>query len=212
MTQTPPEGVDPQMRAGDADRAKVADLLDQAYADGRLDGDEHDERVGAALQARTFGELSSLTRDLEAGELLPAEATRNSPVPIVSGPPADRISTVMGDVTRGAGSTLAARTDVFTLMGDIRLDLTSMNLAARDVTIDLKAIMGDVQILVPDGIRITDTTSKIMGDAKIEGLAPAPPDAPSVTFTGFMVMADLEVYGPGHRRFDKKLRKWFGNT
>lgn len=200
------------MRAGDADRARVADLLDAAYADGRLTAEEHDERIGDALRARTFGELSALTRDLEAGALLPAEMTRNSPVPIVAGPPADRISTIMGDVTRGAGSTLAARTDMFTLMGDIRLDLTSMNLAARDVTIDLKAIMGDVQILVPEGIRIVDATSKFLGDGKIEGLSPAPPDAPSVTFTGYLVMGDLEVYGPGHRRFGKRLRKWFGNS
>lgn len=52
------------IRASDIDRARVTDLLDAAYADGRLTLEEHRDRVAHALAARTFAELGPLTVDL----------------------------------------------------------------------------------------------------------------------------------------------------
>jgi hypothetical protein len=53
-----------QLRAGDADRKKVADRLKVAVDEGRLDLDEYDERLTAAYAAKTYGELALLTADL----------------------------------------------------------------------------------------------------------------------------------------------------
>ncbi|KQW53105.1 hypothetical protein ASC77_02050 [Nocardioides sp. Root1257] len=52
------------MRASDQDRAVVQQALTEAYADGRLDREEFDERSGQALQTRTLGELAPLVADL----------------------------------------------------------------------------------------------------------------------------------------------------
>ena len=49
---------------GDADRNGVVDLLKEAHAVGYLTLDETDERLGAALKARTRGELDRLVADL----------------------------------------------------------------------------------------------------------------------------------------------------
>ncbi|MEV7189253.1 DUF1707 domain-containing protein [Kitasatospora sp. NPDC093102] len=54
------------MRASHADRDRVVELLRVAAGDGRLTPDELDERVEAALSARTVGELAGLTADLPA--------------------------------------------------------------------------------------------------------------------------------------------------
>ena len=54
----------PEHLAGDADRDRVAAVLREAHAEGRLDADELAERLDAAYTARTFGELAVLTRDL----------------------------------------------------------------------------------------------------------------------------------------------------
>jgi Domain of unknown function (DUF1707) len=56
----------PDQRASDAERDAVADRLRAAAAEGRLDPDELDERVGQAYSARTHAELASLTTDLPA--------------------------------------------------------------------------------------------------------------------------------------------------
>jgi hypothetical protein len=47
-----------RMRAADSDRDRAAAALKAAYADGRLTLGEFEERVGRALSARTFGDLS----------------------------------------------------------------------------------------------------------------------------------------------------------
>jgi hypothetical protein len=56
----------PSHRASDAEREQVADRLRAAAAEGRLDPDELEERLGAAYGARTAGELVPLTADLPA--------------------------------------------------------------------------------------------------------------------------------------------------
>jgi hypothetical protein len=52
------------LRAGDADRERVMDLLTTAFTQGRLTGEEFDARTGQALAARTYGELDVLTEDI----------------------------------------------------------------------------------------------------------------------------------------------------
>jgi hypothetical protein len=53
-----------QMRATDADRDSVHELLKAAYADGRLTFEEFESRSGSLMLAKTYDELGALTRDL----------------------------------------------------------------------------------------------------------------------------------------------------
>jgi hypothetical protein len=62
------------LRAADADRDIVHNVLTEAFADGRLDREEYDERTAATMQARTLGQLPPLMADLVPDRpLLPAK-------------------------------------------------------------------------------------------------------------------------------------------
>ena len=62
------------LRASDTDRNLVHNVLTDAFADGRLDREEYDERTAATLQARTLGQLPALVTDLVPDRpLLPAK-------------------------------------------------------------------------------------------------------------------------------------------
>jgi hypothetical protein len=52
------------LRASDAERREVSELLSRHFVDGRLDQEELDERIGAAMRAKTRGDLSGLLVDL----------------------------------------------------------------------------------------------------------------------------------------------------
>src|ERR1700728_3460100 len=52
------------LRASDADRERVAEVLRQAAGDGRLTMEELDERLDAVYAAKTYAELEPITRDL----------------------------------------------------------------------------------------------------------------------------------------------------
>jgi len=56
--------VNEHIRVSDADRERVAERLREHFADGRLTSEELDERVAAALQAKTTGELRAVMADL----------------------------------------------------------------------------------------------------------------------------------------------------
>jgi hypothetical protein len=54
----------PELRASDADRERVAEVLRESFAQGRLSAEEFHERTDAAYAAKTFAELAPLTADL----------------------------------------------------------------------------------------------------------------------------------------------------
>jgi hypothetical protein len=60
------------VRASDRDRAVVQDALSAAYADGRLDRDELDERTSQVGAAKTYGDLVPPLLDLTADAAVPA--------------------------------------------------------------------------------------------------------------------------------------------
>jgi len=69
-----------QLRASHDDREQAIDVLKAAFAEGRLDKDEFDARVGQAFASRTYAELAAVTDDLPAGPIgaRPARAQARS--------------------------------------------------------------------------------------------------------------------------------------
>jgi hypothetical protein len=83
MTSIPPSGDPDQIRASNADREHVVQQLNDAFAEGRLDVHELDERVAGAYAAKTLADLRPLTVDLPGG-------TPSPPAPRRPGEPARR--------------------------------------------------------------------------------------------------------------------------
>ncbi len=74
-----------KMRAGDADRDRVVELLKVAYSEGRLSKDEYDGRLEDAMSARTFADLDRVVTDLPAIRApIVAPATRTNGYAIAS--------------------------------------------------------------------------------------------------------------------------------
>lgn len=69
---------DPRIRASDADRDRATALLREHHAAGRLTAEEFHERMDAALDAKTLGEIDELLADLPVIDLyrLPDEGLR----------------------------------------------------------------------------------------------------------------------------------------
>jgi hypothetical protein len=68
----------PEMRASDADRDKVAAILREHTAQGRITMDEFNERLEQLYKSKTYGELARLTADLPEVDLRhrPAKKTQ----------------------------------------------------------------------------------------------------------------------------------------
>ena len=76
----------PAVRVSDADRERVAVVLQAAFAEGRLTMPELDERLAAAYAAKTDAELATVTRDLGTSAPQPGAApTSTRDVGIIAG-------------------------------------------------------------------------------------------------------------------------------
>src|ERR1700742_180324 len=75
--------INDRMRISDSDRDRAATQLRDYYAEGRLNSEELDERVTAALNAKTAGDLKRLMSDLPSSA--PAAGGR-----AYGGPPGER--------------------------------------------------------------------------------------------------------------------------
>ena len=88
------------LRAAQADRERVIETLKAAFAQGRLDTDELDHRVGRAFASRTYAELAALTADI-----IPASQTSTGQTvagPDVAEPPGSPART-LATAARRAG-------------------------------------------------------------------------------------------------------------
>lgn len=193
----------PDLRASDADRERVAEILRDALAEGRLDMAEFEERLDATYQARTYGELAPITRDLPAaGVTAPAVSLTKDPAAGSDWP---------GRITGGAGSstwavavmsgfqrkghwTMPRRFTCFAFWGGGEIDLREANFADREVEINAIAIMGGVDVIVPPGVEVVVRGIGVMGgfDHREEGV-PGEPGAPRVVVTGFAFWGGVGV-------------------
>jgi hypothetical protein len=94
------------LRAGDSDRDTAREILTEAYAEGRIDRDEYDQRIDSALQAQYLGQLVPILNDISIVPLGRSTQQPHSPVqPQAPARPADRSS--------GKGRSGAVKTAVF---------------------------------------------------------------------------------------------------
>jgi hypothetical protein len=198
----------PDLRASDADRERVAEVLRDALAEGRLDMQEFDERLEAAYKARTYGELAPLTRDLPAGQAVtaagaaPAVSLRKDPVPdsgwrgrIVGGEGSSSWAVaIMSGFQRKGTWTVPKRFNCFAFWGGGEIDLREADFADGEVEINCVAIMGGMQVIVPPGVEVVVRGIGIMGgfDHREDGVA-GEPGAPRVIVTGFAFWGGVGV-------------------
>src|SRR5262245_59680974 len=181
------------MRASDAEREAVVEVLRQASVEGRLTLAELTERTEAAYLAQTHAELAQLTTDL------PNSGPRPSPAVFPARPGGSNrqwFVAVMGDTKRNGKWRIDQELGAVAVMGDVTLDLREAEVRGNVIDIMATSIMGDVKIIVPDGVDVELSGVAIMGDKKVK-VVEAPPgqNAPIVRVKAFVLMGDVKVIG-----------------
>lgn len=135
-----------KMRASHGDRDRIVELLRTAAGDGRLTAAELDDRLEAALSARTYGELAALTRDLpEAPGFIPV-----TPVP----QPKDvvRIECGSGSIRRDGRWVVPRRMEIELASGSVKLDFTHALISSPVLRIDAHVRSGSLTLITMPGI------------------------------------------------------------
>ena len=130
--------IDPRdLRVSDAEREHIGQLLQRAVSQGRITLDEFDERMAAAMAARTRGELNAQVLDI--AEAMPPQAQKDV-LELRSG--------VGGIKRRGrwvAPPTIRVRGGV----GGTVLDFSEASLTSPVTTIEVAIAVGELVVVVP---------------------------------------------------------------
>lgn len=209
--QTPVPAAKPvaeaDIRASDADRDRVADILREALAEGRLTTDEHAERIETLYAAKTMGELEPLTRDLP----VPGRTAEPGPVPgrPVPGIPArtesPTIVAVFGGASRKGRWRVGSEIKAFALFGGVDIDLTEAVFESPYVTITITAVFGGVDVKVPENVTVRgDGAVGVFGGFDVKGYEAEEANAPVVQVRGLALFGGADV----RRKRGKRLREW----
>lgn len=201
-------------------RERVIAQLCRGFAEEHLDADQLQARLDGAQRAATLDELTALVADL------PAVVPPAAPVPAagdgvqVAHPSqvAEQqfVVAVMGGACRRGAWTASRQLNVIAVMGGAELDFRQARMAPGVTELNVFALMGGVQVVVPPGVQVEMNGIALMGgfDEKIRADAPPAPGSPILRIGGFAMMGgvDVTVRHPGEsereaRQRSRELRK-----
>jgi hypothetical protein len=172
-----------ESRASHEDRDRVVELLRVSAGDGRLTAEELDERVEAALTARTYNELAALVADLP-----------NAPGAVVSTPAARprevvRIDCQHGNTNRQGQWTVPQRMEVRIKHGHVTLDFTDADITSPTLQIEAEIHHGNMNLVTRPGIVVNTDDLAINGSNVKVGAVPR---------AGIPVMLRIDLAGQLH--------------
>ncbi len=209
VSLTPPGG-SAGPRLSDKDRERMIEVLQRSCGDGRLTLDEFSTRVEQAYQAVSLRDVPPLLGDLphpfgpEFAGLLDG-VTHLAPAPVPEPSPgtdidADRTATrwtvsIMGGSQRRGRWRLRQKTNAVAVMGGCQLDMRNAAVEGPSVVINAVAVMGGIEIIVPEGIEVELGGIAIMGakDARRLKVVPAIPGSPVLRVRAFAFWGGVTV-------------------
>jgi hypothetical protein len=163
--EPPGPGTSPELRASHADRDRVVDVLRVAAGDGRLTVAELDERLEAALSARTIGELAVLTADLPIVAGMSGLAAEEAKDVI-------RIDQRGSSVRRTDHWVVPRRMELWSSWGEVTLDFTHAVITQDTLRIDMDVRGGSLILVTRPGIVVnTDSLAVSYANIKIRQTA-----------------------------------------
>ncbi|MFE1248246.1 DUF1707 domain-containing protein [Streptomyces sp. NPDC058741] len=213
-----------ELRASDAERDRIADILHDALAEGRLTADEHAERVEGVLRAKTVGELEVFIRDLPAAHRGPGPAT--APARPTAGAipidPDDNVVAVFSSAVRKGRWRAGRRIHAYAVFGSVEIDLSEALYDHQQVVVKSFAIFGSVEIRAPENVSLRGMGGGVLGSFEVATLDSGDPEAPIVYVDGWAVLGSVEarprrgkavsdILDRMHRKVDGGARRHLGH-
>jgi hypothetical protein len=182
-----------ELRASDADRDRITDILRDALAEGRLNTDEFSERLDGVYAAKTVGELEPFVRDLPAGRAAAPAPAPGRWASDGSGENPNLVGILSGAERKGRWR-VGHQINAVAILGGIEIDLTEATFTSPELVINCTAIMGGISIKVPENVTVLGSSGVgIMGGFDVKSFESPEPGAPVIKVQGFAFCGGVEA-------------------
>jgi hypothetical protein len=207
----------------DAAREQAVEVLMEHFSRNVMDMDEFEGLLDSVNRCSTTSELRELLSKLPPLESL-RSATDLMPAP--GGPPvvvdADRVRprgfllSVLSGTTRAGRWIPARKSFALGVLGGISLDFRETVLGAGVTDVNVLAVLGSVEIIVPPEMAVEVDGMAVLGGFEYQTNAPprTDPNPPILRVRGLAVLAgvNVEVRLPGETSTDAKKRRRLERT
>jgi class 3 adenylate cyclase len=171
------------LRVADADRESAVAALREHTVTGRLTLEEFSERVDEAFGARTAGELERVARELPAPEQ-PARKGRAARLTV----------SVFAHVIRRGALRLRRFAFAMSVLGDVDLDLRGVRLETPTSTLAVFALLGNVDVYVPEGVDVDVSGLSIGGHWRDMGRIREVAGGPQLRVRIFTLLGSADIW------------------
>lgn len=186
-----------RLRASDADRERVAEVLRTAYAEGRLSAAEMQDRLGEVYAAQTYADLVPVLRDLPVppGTVVVPGTGPGAPAPRVAAPvdAGGPMIAVFSGFTRKGTWTAPAEGTATCIFGGGELDFREAVLSSRETVLTTTCVFGGLEITVPQGMAVRSEIVAILGGVELPPSVAVAADAPVLVLKGVALFGGVEV-------------------
>ena len=182
-------------------REQVLEQLSDAFAKDELGLDEFEARVDGAYQATTELGLRALAKDLSTSlapstELVPATTGQGTQTALaVAGARAPRVLAVLGNVERRGRFHVPNGYRATSVLGNVELDLRDVAFPDGVTQIHVRAVLGNIEIVVPPDLPVACEGSGILASFAELNRMPAEGVAagPVLRIVGSAVLGNVEI-------------------
>jgi uncharacterized protein DUF1707 len=177
--------MDESLRLSDAERETAIGDLREHVAQGRLTLEEFSERVDAALRARVVSDLEPVRSGLPLRSTGTVQTTRKRTRFTVA---------LIAHVVRRGRLRLGRWSTAVSVLSDIDLDLREASVDGLLSTVSVLALVGNVDVYVPEGIDVDVSGLTAFGHRRDWGHDVSSPGAPSIRIRILGIVATVDVW------------------
>jgi len=172
-------------RLSDAERDKVIEDLREHLVQGRLTLEEFSDRVDVALRARLGSDLEPVRHELPDASLQAAPSMRGRTRFTIA---------LIAHVVRRGRLRLGKRSTAISVLSDIDLDLREASVDGLQSTVTVLALVGNVDVYVPEGIDVDVGGVTIFGHRRDWGRDVSTPGAARIRIRVLGLLATVDVW------------------
>ncbi|HYQ05180.1 MAG TPA: DUF1707 domain-containing protein [Polyangiaceae bacterium] len=180
-----------------ASRAQTIERLTHGFTRDELGLEEFEDRLNRAYAAEAEPDLNALVSDLSpdtAAIVFDAEVVPAANIALVPSAPAPRAVAILGSVER-RGQLAARASGALAVLGSVVIDLRDVSMPPGVSTLEISAVLGSVEIIVPPNLAVESAGASILGS--FEGIQRVPrdpdPDLPVLRVQGRAVLGSIEI-------------------
>lgn len=182
----------PATRVHDAAREVAVRQLSEAFGRGMLSMQELDLRMDRVYRAFRHDELQAVVQDLGV----------EPPPPLPVLPATPRIRATFSSIERSRITSVPPLLRIEVFAGNVELDLRHADFPAGVTEIEVRAMLGNVELTLPAHVTVEDAGHAVLGNFEVHDgtgqagalRAMARVDGPVVQLTGRSLLSNVEIH------------------